>query len=393
VINDYYTYATVRSYTINISTPGWYPIALDYSEYAGGAYIKLGWTGPNIPSPPQGQAYTIIPTSNLSTSFPVAQPPYPFAVRISNELGTSSSNWNPTEISQIQEAARIVGEAFDIAMPNSNVVTSQEAFYRVMANGETFPYVYFYKANGTSANVTIKYPPGTLADQTVAVAIGGCLTFNSVPRTIVCNWSATNRSNFPVHAFVHELGHVFTNRSKLATSSNPAEMNTGLLYAAVDNTQSGSCSLSFSPSNLFQSTAFPGTSCIYIVDSRGGQGVVMGRVNRNNTTVWIRGERGWGSGPDNRFTPFQLHPPDVFANESIQTQVDETAADMFLNWVYRRRLSTPIRTTVPGTWDGFLNISWDNNIDPGASDANYPGDARFDWMNIIMNQIITLKNW
>jgi hypothetical protein len=402
VISDFYTYATVRSYTITISSPGWYPIALDYSEYAGGAYIKLGWAGPNIPAPPQGQAYTIIPTSNLSTSFPVAQPPYPFAVRISNELGTSSSNWNATEISQIQEAARIIGEAFDITMPNSNVVTSQEAFYRVMANGETWPYVYFYKADGTSANVTIKYPPGTLADAPVTVDIGGCRTFNSIPRVVVCNWSSTQRSPFPVHALVHELGHVFTNRSQYSSANNVGfdERTRGLLYSAIQNTQTGACSPSFAPTNypnLFPSNrSFADNSCFYIVDQRGlnGNGVVMGSTISSG---WIRGENGWGSGPDNIFTPFQMHPPDfsAFINDTLVTKIDETAADMFLNWVYRRRTNNPptYKVNVPGTWDGFRNSAWPNNSANAQNDANYPGDARFEWMNIIMGQIFTLKGW
>jgi hypothetical protein len=284
--------------------------------------------------------------------------------------------------------------------PNTYVGQAYTNYFTLTA-GQRYPIVLDYFEIGGNANIQLQCPPGTLADQTVSVAIGGCLTFNSIPRTIVCNWSATNRSNFPVHAFVHELGHVFTNRTQHFSANNVGsdERTRGLLYSSVQNTFNGSCSPSFSSTNfpmLFQNLQFPLSSCTYITDIRGlnGSGVVMGFLT---VSGWRRGESGWGSGPDNVFTPFQMHPPDLFPNNNDETKIDETAADMFLNWVYRRRTNNPptykISTNVPGTWEGFRNSAWPNNSANAQNDANFPGDARFEWMNIIMGQIITLKGW
>lgn len=112
------------------------------------------------------------------------------------------------------------------------------------------------------------------------------------------------------------------------------------------------------------------------------------------SSSWSRGERGWGSGPDNVLTPFQQDPLEFFGTTDTTAQVDETAADMFLNWVYRKFTDTfgVFYTTAPGTWQGFLNVSWRNNSS-ATTDDNFPGDARYEWMNNVMAQIFSLKGW
>lgn len=105
------------------------------------------------------------------------------------------------------------------------------------------------------------------------------------------------------------------------------------------------------------------------------------------TTAWTRGDRGWGSGPglaqNSTITNFQQHPPALYPGDNLQTQLDEAAADMFLNWVYR---STNV--------GGFKNISWLGNCatSTGCDDPSLPGDARFEWVDEKMDTIFT-RNW
>lgn len=110
-------------------------------------------------------------------------------------------------------------------------------------------------------------------------------------------------------------------------------------------------------------------------------GIVMGTTNDG----WQRGVRGWGSAPNSIFTKYQQHPPGQFPDDNLDTQVHEAAADMFLNWVYRKTSdsSSTLYTEVPGTWEGFRNIDGQ-----GQNDPTYPGDARFEWMEKQMGAIL-----
>ncbi|MDX2161769.1 MAG: hypothetical protein SF162_10625, partial [bacterium] len=152
------------------------------------------------------------------------------------------------------------------------------------------------------------------------------------------------------------------------------------------------------------------------------RGPVMGNfINNNSQIVWRRGERGWGSGPGSIYdqahdingspivqvftdyqqnpAPYQPDPPRTVE----QVANEETAADMFLNWVYRRATGS----------SGFQNRTWKpNDIDPGSSLAcnttgcsetnpaqpgvtllGASGDARFAWMNTRMTYIFTVQGW
>ncbi|MDX2162266.1 MAG: hypothetical protein SF162_13150 [bacterium] len=354
--------------------------------------ITLRYQG-TLPTPTPTATPTVTPTNTLT---PTTTPVPSYNIRYSNELGQTSSNWSVDETGYIQTAVQTVGEAFQIQL---NTSTPQNAFNRVLTNGADPQYVYFFKAEGNSSNVTIFYPTElSKPNFAVTVAVGGCLTVNNngLPRTVVCNWGTQpgQSAPYPIHAIVHELGHVFTNRS-IISSTDTHESTRGLLYAALHGTFSGNCTPAFAPINNpdpFAGMVFSESACETINDLRNADGLVMGIIA--STSSWVRGERGWGSGPDNVFTPFQQHPLDVFPSDPPDTQVDETAADMFLNWVYRRRTNNPptYQTTVPGTWEGFSNQQWLNNA-AGGDDFNYPGDARFEWMNRVMNQIYSLKGW
>jgi hypothetical protein len=97
--------------------------------------------------------------------------------------------------------------------------------------------------------------------------------------------------------------------------------------------------------------------------------------------------------------PFQQNPC-TFPNwETTATdvgrvaEIEEAAADMFLNWVYRTitNISPLLKTEVPGSWSGYRNMDWRNNAE--ANDDSYPGDARLEWMQIVMDNIFDEKGW
>ena len=375
------------------------------------AKVNFTLDAPQTPPPdPCGTRQCPVPTST-----PTNTPTPTYKITLGQDLTTT---WTSSELAAINGAVEKLGQAFQLQFTSMSmpVASPQEAFNRVMANGSNPQYVYFYKVDiPTGAPVTITYPaalnkapftiindPEVVTDD--GVTYGGCLTvnYNALPRTIVCNWGsgAGQSSSFPEHALVHELGHVFTNRSVYNDSTNSTERNNGLLFAAIQGTYSGNCTPAFEPPmptpNPFAEMMFPISSCSSVNDINGDQGLVMGR---NSQLVWRRGERGWGSGPDNDFTPFQMHPPDlaIFSGDTDTVKVDEAAADMFLNWVYRISTNNPTvyqnPTHVPGYWLGFLNYSWANNASTATPDHAYPGDSRDEWMSRVMHRIFGIKNW
>jgi hypothetical protein len=79
------------------------------------------------------------------------------------------------------------------------------------------------------------------------------------------------------------------------------------------------------------------------------------------------------------FTNFQQDPA-PYANHTVANQ--ETASDMFLNWVYA--VSNPA---------GFLDLSWRPEFctaPAGCSDSTNPGKARLDWMINPTTGVLTL---
>jgi len=211
---------------------------------------------------------------------------------------------------------------------------------------------------------------------------------------------ASGQANLPFTQFVlvHELGHVFDNRSPLANCGPTLSASScRLLNLAFQGLASGVCpeylrdairlDTSF-PS--FPGSVFPST-CVEVIDDQGWR--VLGPLG----SAYARRDRGWGSGPDNLFTEYQQHPATVFSADLPALILEEEAADMFLNWVYRTLSDFPFTylASVPGTWNGYRNQSW-GTIGPNqyeGDDAFYPGDARVEWMHIVMRNIFDEKGW
>jgi hypothetical protein len=182
---------------------------------------------------------------------------------------------------------------------------------------------------------------------------------------------------FNQYTLVHELGHIFSNSSA----------------------QNGQESLK---EYVYDTGRSPNPT--YIRDSNDNP--VMGYFSFPGfeSSIWDRGTRGWGSGPvcqydyelPNKYrcidgtrivTNFQQHGPPYEAGED---HFDETAADMFLNWVYT----------------AFQDISWSPRADValntqdgacvnsnGCPDWRQPGEARSNWMNNTMSQILSSHGW
>jgi hypothetical protein len=294
--------------------------------------------------------------------------------------------WTDAEIDEIYAGVTTTAAAFGLLSDRPE--SAPELFKIIMTQGDVLPYIVVYKGaidTQGEPNVGFEIPhpndenaPDLFISFYKEINNGGCVANqgtgtteiieNANPRVVFCNAVSTSQflsgNTFTQHTVVHELGHIFTNRTIYDNNAS------GLLFIALDGTTRGSCP------ELFVSLGFGDQSiCTAVRDARLSRGVVMGIVSG----VWRRGTRGWGTSGSG-FTTFQQNP---------LNDVDEAAADMFLNWAYRLTTSTDDNSDgVVDTWEGFANIDGVGTYDP-----TLPGNARFDWMNIVMNRIFTLKGW
>lgn len=135
---------------------------------------------------------------------------------------------------------------------------------------------------------------------------------------------------------------------------------------------------------------------------------------------WQRGNRGWGSGAalagpcdapagiNFQPTPYQQNPcvfvnwlaTWILGNPDPSIEVEEAAADMFLNWVFRMPALT---TPVDFGDEGFENAIWADWFNPTFQTqgdtfhiypaAAGPGDDRYIWMTDILGQLFVYYGW
>jgi hypothetical protein len=200
-----------------------------------------------------------------------------------------------------------------------------------------------------------------------------CVTDNNVsPQQAIVTCYGSNLQ-FTQYTAVHELGHVLVGRT-----------------GGYSFTATGSYfSLIFNPSNN-------GTPVGAVYDYNPTPGTVFGLfIDELGTPDWVRGRRGWGSNASTPPAPpcsFQQNaftirdgtvtPPAPPTQNPIDTERDEAAADMFLNWVYR---SLGLA--------GFENRNQGGIFDCqviAPTDVSNPGDARHDYLNnVVMPTIAT----
>jgi hypothetical protein len=161
---------------------------------------------------------------------------------------------------------------------------------------------------------------------------------------------------------VHELGHRFDYRADTVTGES--------LEARVQG-----------PSNARTELR----DCRY--DNQGikveGE-LVMGPIGGGR---WERGGRGWGTS-GTEVTLFQQNPENSF---------NETAADMSLNWVYRRLVdgtdTTLITDPCQGPTTPPANTGFQNIDDDGDTDNSLPGNIRYWWTENTMRNIFSHAEW
>ncbi|MDX1990791.1 MAG: hypothetical protein SF029_00280 [bacterium] len=289
--------------------------------------------------------------------------------------------WTQTELQEMVQGVRDTATALDIARNGSYDSNRALALFRTVIIGNQPPGRVLTLIRTTGG---YSFQSSSCNGKTLTACTDNSYHF------IVFDGITTNLVT--KYVLVHELGHRFNARSDSATAGSGAGRSCASLYGRIEGTRN------FPPPNC------PG---VPLQDPQGY--LVMGMFLRpSQTPAWDRGQRGWGSGPNDQITQFQQHPPQVpaFVGEDLQTQIDETAADMFLNWIYRTLSDYPptLYQVVPGSWQGFLNMSWNRSRDPGAptpyavcypnpcNDLRYSGDRRYEWMSTQMAQIYTQNN-
>jgi hypothetical protein len=291
-----------------------------------------------------------------------------YGITLVNETAAGGQySWSEQEVANILAGAAIVSDA----LTRFGTMGSSPAarFRTVMGNGPViFLRLREWPPSGTMyANFYDQTRPGLCS-------VFGPMTFfpddNSQSVVIACRGFMRQTDTWITNgvvttvAVVHELGHVLDIRSDR------------------------------------QLRGYVGSSSLSLQDCNGPR--VMGVAPED---VWRRGQRGWGSTAPDRvdgqeISQFQQNPYD-------QRSHIETAADMFLNWVYRRTSDAaptgipvgfvPSDGTAPpdacayplsGNWVGFRNINRD-----GLQDASAPGNVRYWWMEGTLGVIFASRSW
>ena len=283
--------------------------------------------------------------------------------------------WASAEQANILTAANKVSDALALFGTLGN--TNPDKFKTIMGTTLTFlrldevrpsntlygAYYDVFDAQNPSTGYCQVFDPTTVIT-TIAVACRGAMLQTS-------NWITNGLVT--EYAVVHELGHVLDIRSGNQLRGFIGDTNLFL----------GDCNIT---------PEFP--------EGERVMGVVSGGV-------WLRGQRGWGStqpdsGDGQEISQFQQNPYD-------QTNHVEAAADMFLNWVYRRTTDAaptniptnfdPISDAAPApadacnyalqsSWEGFRNINRD-----GTDDGRRPGNVRYWWIEGMLNVIFLNRSW
>jgi predicted outer membrane repeat protein len=197
----------------------------------------------------------------------------------------------------------------------------------------------------------------------------GCGTDNNVAPPLQAVISCNANTTMTQYTAVHELGHVLVGR-------------TGG-YIGGSTTYFGRMQLPFpNPS----ATSCPKAAAGPLVDI-GCTKIIFGPRLQDGVIDWARGERGWGSqtlplpNPSN----FQQNPFAVVDANATQDdknkEIDEAAADMFLNWVYKKLGQ-----------GGFQDTSWIgtcNDTPIGCPDEGTSGTVRSNWMNDTLTYLIS----
>lgn len=319
---------------INISNNGYYDIEPDWGiaevcEPSGSA-LRSGAVSPMSAC----QAPTPTPTATLTVDQQIEQ----YNVSLSGD-------WSADDRLELLKGLQATGQALSLQFGGGEY---PDAFRRVM-----------FQAGATS----ILFNRTTTNSYT-------CQTFNLPGGGLQARIDCDPNVSFTQYVAVHELGHVFEGR--------------------MGGTQLGATYY-----GLLKQP--PPTGVVVDYGNEGTPpGIVFGnRLDPVNLTPdWVRGNRGWGSAAlpitSTYFCDFQQDPYSVQdwlvtatpGQPNQIREVDEAAADMFLNWVYSKIGS-----------GGFQNTSWigiTSCVTGTPQPTERPGDTRDNFMNnVVMPTIAT----
>gem|GEM_PF-3502229 len=308
--------------------PDW-GIAADICEPSGSA-LRSGAVSPMSAC----QAPTPTPTATLTVDQQIEQ----YNVSLSGD-------WSADDRLELLKGLQATGQALSLQFGGGEY---PDAFRRVM-----------FQAGATS----ILFNRTTTNSYT-------CQTFNLPGGGLQARIDCDPNVSFTQYVAVHELGHVFEGR--------------------MGGTQLGATYY-----GLLKQP--PPTGVVVDYGNEGTPpGIVFGnRLDPVNLTPdWVRGNRGWGSAAlpitSTYFCDFQQDPYSVQdwlvtatpGQPNQIREVDEAAADMFLNWVYSKIGS-----------GGFQNTSWigiTSCVTGTPQPTERPGDTRDNFMNnVVMPTIAT----
>lgn len=255
-----------------------------------------------------------------------------------------SEPWSLQELESILDGIELVAGAFG---HYSTIKPPQTLFRGVMTPAEP-DYFMFRRISGAQCEV---------AGENRVVVDCGYMQNPPIPSSGP-HW--TPNGLLTSEAAIHEMGHVFDIRTSMYLRSQVSGASVLDCRQVISN-------------------AVP-----FVVFGNSGEG-------------WIRGQNGWGDSALNasgtaQISQFQQNP----AAEDY-----ETAADTFLNWVYRRTSdSTAISLNLDdaciisdtGKWLGFQNINKQNEPEiyqdsQGSNHNARSGNRRYVWMHIIIEGV------
>jgi len=304
----------------------------------------------------------VLPTPTPTPTF--TPTPAPTLASYGISLISDGQAWVAAEETNILNGANRVSDA--LSLFNTAGATPSDRFKTVMGTNITFLRLASNQPQGTSYGVYYKTPDGfcEVWDPTdvISTIVVACRGFMLQTNSWITNGLVTE------YAVVHELGHVLDIRSGTD------------LRGYVGN-----------------------TSRFFLADCSGSR--VMGV---SSGASWARGQRGWGSsdpdtGSGQEISQFQQNPYDQMSDV-------EAAADMFLNWVYRRTTDAaptgitsnfdPLTADSPapqaacnypdsGTWIGFRNIDRFGMLQA----TEKPGNVRYWWMEGTLERIFRDEGW
>ncbi len=310
-----------------------------------------GIGGPQTPVEILAEYGVIVSVDGIPASFATANP----------NISGSAQAWGNGELDEIVEGVRNTAQAFYMLRNEGQIGTEAEhaaLFRTVMGDFAIIRVQSGFDIDDTNPNNTCD---GAVDIGCTDNFSGFIAFYGNLPQGV-------NQ-----YVMVHELGHRFNARSDGGNGRTPDS-----LYGRMENAnqvydQRGSGQVLFGLTRSFAldpNTELPVTRQI-------APEILIELNGRYYVNEWFRRDRGWGSGPasvyddygnltqlnlsafqQNSFTVASYTQP--LGSSARITEIDEAAADMFLNWVdYQLNHFQRVQEDI--IEGGFRNMDWDGS--------------------------------